>query len=65
LQGAVGGVKQGDAPQADVDENGFPIPDPDFDIDAQGPYDIWRDPYQWVELRKWRIDLPTAGKCFT
>jgi len=46
LQGAVGGARQGDAPQTDVDEHGFPIPDPDFDIDAPGPYDMWKDPYQ-------------------
>jgi len=45
-QGAVGGAGQGDMPQANVNEPGFPIPDPDFDINAPGPYDMWRDPYQ-------------------
>jgi len=45
-QGAVGGAGQGNVPKADVDDYGFPIPDPDFDIDAPGPYDMWRDPYQ-------------------
>jgi len=45
-QGTVSGAGQGNVPQTDVDEYGFPIPDPDFDIDAPGPYDMWRDPYQ-------------------
>jgi len=45
-QGAVGGARQGDVPPTDVDEYGFPIPDPDFDIDAPEPYDMWKDPFQ-------------------
>jgi len=45
-QGAVGGTRQGDAPPTDVDEHGFPIPDPDFDIDVPGPYEMWKDPFQ-------------------
>jgi len=40
LQGAVGGARQRDAPPTDVDEHGFPIPDPDFNIDVPGPYDM-------------------------
>ena len=43
-QGAVGGRVQGDGQEPDIDEYGFPIPNPNFDIDAPG-YDMWRDPY--------------------
>ena len=45
-RGAVGGSGRSRDSPIDVDAYEFSAPDPDFDIDTPGPYDMWRDPYQ-------------------